>query len=131
MDEEGSRMVGCSTRTIYGETTMKFYLMLALIAAAVLAKPCAGQSTDSTLVTSVRMGAGYFQGMVTASAAKMDEGDYSFRPTPEVRTFAELIGHVADSNYDFCSIMTGEKRPGIRVGQTASTKSELASALAE
>jgi hypothetical protein len=29
----------------------------------------------------------------------MPEDNYSFRPTPEVRTFAQLIGHLADSNY--------------------------------
>ena len=110
---------------------MKLYLILGVVAAAVMAKPCAGQSADSTLITSVQMGAGYLQGMITGSAAKMDEGDYEFRPTPDVRSFAELMGHVADSNYDFCSTMTGDKRPAIRVGETAKTKSQLQAALTE
>jgi len=33
----------------------------------------------------------------------MPEENYSFKPTPEVRTFGQLVGHVADASYMFCS----------------------------
>ena len=54
---------------------------------------------------------GIIRGYVTRAAAKMPEGDYSFRPTAGVRTFAQLIGHLADSNYRLCSVLAGDASP--------------------
>ncbi len=48
-------------------------------------------------------------GYIIASAEQMPEADYSFRPTPEVRTFGQLIGHVAGAEYSFCSAAIGDK----------------------
>src|SRR5690349_14443255 len=45
------------------------------------------------------------------AAAKMPAADYAFRPTPEVRTFAQLVGHLAAGNFFFCSQAKGEKPP--------------------
>src|SRR6185503_20372442 len=39
---------------------------------------------------------------VVGAAQKMPEENYSFRPTPEVRSFGQLVGHLADANYMFC-----------------------------
>ncbi len=36
---------------------------------------------------------------IVRSAEKMPEENYPFKPTPEVRSFGQLIGHVADSQY--------------------------------
>jgi hypothetical protein len=35
------------------------------------------------------------------SAAQMSEADFAFRPTPEVRSFGQLVGHVINANYFF------------------------------
>lgn len=48
---------------------------------------------------------------ITQAAEKMPEEHYSFRPTPEVRSFGELIGHLANANYNYCSRATGEANP--------------------
>ena len=47
------------------------------------------------------------------SAEKMAEADYGMRPgtQTEVRTFGNLIGHVANANYSYCSTAKGEKNP--------------------
>ena len=45
------------------------------------------------------------------SAEQMPEANYAFKPTPEVRSFGELIGHVANANYMFCANVLGEKSP--------------------
>jgi uncharacterized damage-inducible protein DinB len=45
------------------------------------------------------------------AAAKMPEADYAFKPTPEVRSFGELVGHVANANFFFCSKVKGEPSP--------------------
>jgi hypothetical protein len=45
------------------------------------------------------------------SAEMMPEAEWNFKPTPAVRSFGEIIGHVADANYMFCSYALGEKSP--------------------
>jgi uncharacterized damage-inducible protein DinB len=45
---------------------------------------------------------------VLRTAQKVPEDLYSWQPTPEVRTFAQLIGHEADGQYEFCSAVTGK-----------------------
>jgi uncharacterized damage-inducible protein DinB len=37
------------------------------------------------------------------AADAMPAEDYGFKPTPDVRSFAQLIGHVINANFFFCS----------------------------
>jgi uncharacterized damage-inducible protein DinB len=68
---------------------------------------------------------------VSRAADKMAEDHYSFRPTPDVRTFAGLVGHLADANYRLCSVAAGEQSPPIEgIEKSKSTKADLAQALA-
>lgn len=71
---------------------------------------------------------GGIQTIIIASAELMPEEKYSFRPTEEVRTFGQLVGHIAESQYFFCAPLRGEKNPGARVAETA-TKAERVEAL--
>lgn len=68
-------------------------------------------------------------GNVVAAAEEMPEENYSFKPTPEVRTFGQLVGHEADANYMFCSLASGEKNPSTGVEKTKSSKADLVAAL--
>ena len=68
-------------------------------------------------------------GNVVRAAEQMSEENYSFKPTPEVRTFGQLVGHEADANYMFCSMATGEKNPSPGVEKTKSSKADLVAAL--
>jgi uncharacterized damage-inducible protein DinB len=45
------------------------------------------------------------------AAQRMPAEEYSFKPTPQVRSFAELIGHVVFGNFFFCSQAKGEQMP--------------------
>jgi uncharacterized damage-inducible protein DinB len=65
------------------------------------------------------------------SAEKMPEQDYSFKPTPEVRSFGELVGHLADYQYVFCSAAAAEKPPVSGIEETKHSKAELIQALKE
>ena len=65
---------------------------------------------------------------IIRSAEKMPEENYSFRPTPEVRTFGQLIGHVADGQYEFCGPLKGEAKQ-MNVEKTVTSKAELIVAL--
>jgi uncharacterized damage-inducible protein DinB len=37
------------------------------------------------------------------AAAQMPDEDYAFKPTPAVRSFGQLIAHVANANFFFCA----------------------------
>jgi uncharacterized damage-inducible protein DinB len=63
------------------------------------------------------------------SAIQMSEADFSFRPTPEVRSFGQLVGHVIDANYFFCSQAAGEKSPATTNYEKTSDRATLVKAL--
>ena len=66
---------------------------------------------------------------IESAAEKMPEGEYDFRPDPGVRSFGQILGHIADANYLFCSSVLGENNPAPNIEKTKTTKAELASAL--
>jgi uncharacterized damage-inducible protein DinB len=74
---------------------------------------------------------------VTKAAAKMPDEHYAFKPTPEVRSFGQLVGHIADANFGFCSAALGEKAPmggfdpSTSFEKTKTTKADLEKALAD
>ena len=67
--------------------------------------------------------------VVIAAAEKMPEESYSFKPTPEVRSFGQLVGHLADANYFFCSTAAGETKPDSDAEKSKTTKADLVTAL--
>lgn len=63
------------------------------------------------------------------SAEKMPEENYGFKPTDAVRTYGQIVGHVADSQYAFCAAVRGEKNPGLKIEKTKTSKADLIAAL--
>jgi len=76
-----------------------------------------------------KMVQGQVTGWIERAAEKMPEEEYGFKPDPGVRSFAEIIGHIADANYLFCSPVLGEKNPSPDIEKTKKTKAELTTAL--
>ena len=66
---------------------------------------------------------------VIGAAQKMPEENYSFKPTPEVRSFGQIVGHVADASYMFCSKAIGEANPARDIEKTKTSKADLVAAL--
>ena len=66
---------------------------------------------------------------VIGAAQKMPEENYSFKPTPEVRSFGQIVGHVADASYMFCSLGQGEANPAKGIEKTKTSKADLVAAL--
>jgi uncharacterized damage-inducible protein DinB len=73
----------------------------------------------------------FISGAVVHAAEKMPEENYSFKPTPEVRSFGQLVGHVADANYMFCSQASGEANPSKDIEKTKTSKADLVAAVKE
>ena len=44
---------------------------------------------------------------IVEAADAVPESEYSFKPTPEVRSFGEIIGHIADTQNYFCGVAAG------------------------
>jgi len=106
-------------------------LAAALVAAA---STSAFAQTDNPLRAGAQRTFGIVKGYITRAAEKMPEEHYAFKPTKDVRSFGQLIGHVADANFGFCAAVAGEKPPNggfespIEKGTT--TKADLQKALA-
>lgn len=66
---------------------------------------------------------------VIKAAEKMPEEHYAFQPTPEVRSFGQIVGHVANAQYIFCSIAKGKPDNGPGVEKNKTSKTDLVAAL--
>ena len=67
--------------------------------------------------------------ILVSSAEKMPEENYNFKPTEAVRSYGQIVGHVADAQDNFCSMALGETNPGLKIEQTKTTKADLVAAL--
>jgi uncharacterized damage-inducible protein DinB len=63
------------------------------------------------------------QDKITKAADAMPESKYSYRPTKDVRSFADLLDHVADISYILCSGVKGEATPAS--GHAADSKTKM------
>jgi uncharacterized damage-inducible protein DinB len=70
-------------------------------------------------------------GTVIAAAEKMPEENYSFKPTPDVRSFGQLVGHVADAQYGICSAAGSAPAEKKNIEKTKTSKADLVAALKE
>lgn len=122
-----------------GKLTQRFSLaslLLCLLAAvatvsaqvkpAPTATPQANPLSDWT-----RRGQSQMKDWLIRSAEKMSESDYNFKPTEAVRSYGEIVGHIADMQYNFCSVVLAEKNPDLKIEKTKTTKVELIAALKE
>lgn len=84
----------------------------------------------------VRLAQGAWAGAkrnIVESAEQMPDADYSFKPVDSVRTFGQVLAHVADSNYFYCARSKGEAPPvpDGTLEKTATTKTAIVKALGE
>ena len=64
------------------------------------------------------------------AATEVPESLYAFRPAPTVRTFGQIVGHVAGSQFSMCAVVLGEPaRPEDAVERSKTTKADLVAAL--
>jgi uncharacterized damage-inducible protein DinB len=89
----------------------------------------AAPARDDSLSGWTKDAYGMVKKILLRSAEKMPAADYAFKPTDETRSFGQVVGHLADAQYTFCSIVRGEKAPAPRVEQTKSAKADLIAAL--
>jgi uncharacterized damage-inducible protein DinB len=102
--------------------TIKSMTILALAVSATLPAQTANPLSTELKASYTRIKTNFIK-----AAEKMPEEDYSFKPTPEVQTFAERVAHIADSNIGVCASLKGEKKSVDAKSKTA--KADLVAAL--
>jgi hypothetical protein len=73
------------------------------------------------------------KGLIIASADKVSDADYGFKPTQEIRNYGQLWGHVANFHYGTCAQVKGVANPnqGNNLETSATTKAAVVKALAD
>jgi uncharacterized damage-inducible protein DinB len=92
------------------------------------------------IVTSARVAYDAMKRFIVAAADEMPERDYGSKPTTmpaadkqEIRTFGQIIGHVAQENFMFCASAQAQTAPAgtETFEKTRTSKADLQKALAD
>ncbi len=67
--------------------------------------------------------------ILVRAAEKMPEEHYTFRPAPEVKTFAQMAAHVADAQYMMGGLILEEKPPAADIEKSKTSKADIVAAL--
>ena len=115
-------------------TFLRTLLICLLATAAALAqenppKAAVVLAQDNPLSAWNKMAYGRVKDILLRSAEKVPEENYNFKPTDAVRSFGQIVGHVADAQYLFCSIELGETNPAPKIEQSKTSKADLIAAL--
>ena len=80
-----------------------------LIFAASLASALQAQGPNA-VIAEQRQAYNAIKNNLIKAAEKMPESDYDFKATPDVRTFGQLIMHVAQAQMGTCAAVKGEQK---------------------
>src|SRR5271156_1067754 len=112
-------------------------LILAFVFAYVTLPAAPAQTTDAgypdelspSLATSAKAMHAMIRRDLAEAAENTPADEYAFRPTPELRNFGQIIGHMIQSNFFFCSQVAGEKSPAAADYEQITAKAALVKAL--
>jgi uncharacterized damage-inducible protein DinB len=91
----------------------------------------AGDELSSSMAASAKAMHATIRRNLAEAAAAMPADEYTFKPTPEVRSFGELIGHVAMANFYFCSQARNDRMPSTQNLEKVAGKDALVKVLTE
>lgn len=113
--------------------TMSLVIVAALSVAstALLAQGMSRAGTGNPISQTLRRQWDSARKNIVESAEMMPEGDYGFAPAAGVRTFGQILAHVAGTNYLFCAAAKGQKSPHAEdeFEKSATTKTAIVKAL--
>ena len=104
--------------------------MKLLIAAFALAAVASAQEAPANPLITVSKGIyAYTNGNILRSADKIPDDMWSYQPTKEVRTVAQMFAHIADGQYEFCGVVAEGNSVQKGIEKSAKTKAEIVAAL--
>jgi hypothetical protein len=89
---------------------MKQIGLAAALAAVVFSVPALAQQADPLTAALKRQFDGIALNLKEAAEA-MPDAKYSFKPSPDVKTFGAEVGHGANAQFNFCARAKGEPNP--------------------
>jgi hypothetical protein len=98
-----------------------------LIVACLCAASSALAQTATPFMSELSWFYGVRKGDLLKAADRMPAEDYDFRPTPDVRTFGQLIAHIADAQMSFC--LGAQGKPNRLNAGSKTSKADLVAAL--
>lgn len=101
-------------------------LLLAIIAAPVGAQVQQSANVQVSATRSLFMMA---HNNVLRAAEQVPESLYAFKPTPDVRSFGQLVGHVADAQGMICAMAAGATPARGESAEKRTAKADLVAAL--
>lgn len=109
---------------------MKYLALLPLLLAVPLRAQDSAPHANDVAVGSARAVWSQVTGYITKAGEQMPEAQYSFRPTSKVRTFGQLIGHVAGAQNMICAAALGEpQKSEDDIEKNVKTKAGLVAAM--
>ena len=101
----------------------------ASLAAAQTSDAGADQALSTSLAATAKAMHASIRRNLAEAAESMPAENYEFKPTPQIRTFAQLVGHVTNANLLFCSAAKGEPYPSKTNAETLKSKDAVLKAL--
>ena len=119
----GGLLVVRSIARVVVPVGMAFVSVMASLANAQVSRSLPNPTTaPNPLTATISIFRSNMQDKIMKSADKMPQSKYSYRPTKDVRSFAEILNHVADISYVLCSNVKGEATPATATAKGSKTE---------
>src|SRR5580704_14009143 len=93
-------------------------LLFALASSALMAQ----NNMNPTISAEIKQNYARTKDMIQRAAAKMPEDGYLLKATPEVRTFAQAIGHISEAQAMICGGINGQP---VKVDTSKTAKADV------
>ena len=110
---------------------MKHVMTVAAVAVMLSLTAPARAQAPNPMMDAVKAQFAMIKGNLQKTAEKVPDNLYSFKPTPEVRSLGQIIGHVADANFAICGAAASDKPAAVNAEKSMTTKAQLSKALAD
>ena len=110
---------------------MRASLLLLAIATPLFAQQQQGADPSHAAVGAARASWSAAHTYIVRAAEQMSEADFAFKPVATVRSFGQIVAHVADDEMGWCAQILGEPMKQTQFEKTLTTKAEILKAIRE
>ena len=86
-------------------------------------------STGSPFAGEIQTSYARVKDNIIKAAEKMPPEDYSYKPTPDIRTFARVVNHVTEAQLHICGASNGSPADAMKVPAETADKAAIVQAL--
>ena len=108
---------------------MRRSLLLLAIATPLYAQQPQAADPARAAVASARASWLTAHNFIVQSAEQMSDGDFAFKPVATVRSFGQIVAHVADDEMGWCAQVLGEPVKKTQFEKTLTAKADIVKAI--